>query len=419
MPDSSLQETVREDAMRIISKRVRATNRVRLVVIANVGSAYDTIPGTHHFREHLAFSDTATRSATEIINLMSRYFQDYHAFTGKLNTLFLGEAVYSRFQQLADVLFDIYLNPTFPEEEIKKERGVILNEIAMLKQNDIQVAYDKLFRMLWKHNPIRVKGIGTPRNINKISRNHLVAAHRKWYVPSNTVIICTGRINHNDLVAAANAAFPLNYKKVQYRHWHHEADMPPLRHEATLLREGREQAVILAGVKIAPLGEQTRDQLGLLNAMLGGGSRDSLLWQEIREKRGLTYGVESGFESPHFSLGFCMYFITEIMPQDIEETKKLIHLIACNTPLEKKHFQRQKEALLDSWLISNETAHDWEDTIIQRAVYEGKPISFFQNYTKKRMRQLSRVTFNQICSLREQLLTPERLACVIVRPIDR
>lgn len=419
MSDTSVQETVREDGLRIISKRVRATNRIRLAVIANVGSAYDNIPGTHHFREHMAFSGTTTRTAAEISKLMGRYFQEYNAFTGRLDTLFFGEAVYTRFKQLADVLFDIYINPIFPEKEIKKEKGVISNEIILRRQNDVQAAYDKLFRMLWKHNPIRISGISTLSNIKKISRNHLVAAHRKWFVPCNTVIVGTGRINHDELVVAVNAAFSLNHKKVRYRHWDHEANILPTRHTATILREGREQALIVAGVKIAPFGEETRDQLALLNAMLGGGSRDSLLWQEIREKRGFTYDVESGIESAHFSLGFCMCIVAEVMPQDIEETKSLIQHIACVTPLEKKHFQRQKEALLDSWLIANETAHDWEDTIIQRAVYEGKPISFFKNYNQKRIRQFSRVTFNQICTLREQLLTPERLACVVVRPIDR
>lgn len=418
MNDVSIQETIREDGLRIISKRVRATNRVRIVVIANVGSAYDDIPGVHHFREHMAFSGTATRSNMEISQLIGRYFREYNAFTGRLDTLFFGEAVYVRFKELADLLFDIYINPIFPEEEIKKEKGVISNEIILRRQNDVQVAHNKLFRMLWKHNPIRVSGIGTLSNIKKISRNHLVAAHQKWFVPCNTTIIGTGRINHGKLVSAANAAFFINHKKVEYRHWDHEADILPTRHTATILREGREQAIIIAGVKIAPFGEETRDQLALLNAMLGEG-RDSLLWQEIREKRGFTYDVESGIESAHFSLGFLLYIITEVMPQDIEETKKLIQHIACVIPLEKKHFQRQKEALLDSWLIANETAHDWEDTIIQRAVYEGKPISFFENYNQKRIRQLSRVSFSQICSLRDTLLTPERLACVIVRPVDR
>ena len=414
----SLNESIREDGLRIISKHVRGTNKVRVVVIANVGSAYDNVPGTHHFREHLAFSGSTTRSAVDISHMIGRYFLAHNALTGKLNILFWGEAAYIRFKELLDVLLDIYVNPTFPEELIEKEKGVILNEIILRRQDDVQMGFEKLFRMLWKTNPIRCHGIGTPKNIEKISRDHLVAAHRKWYLPSNTVVVGTGRINHDELVSAAYSAFPVNHKKVEHRHWDHEADVLPMRHEATILREGREQAVILAGVKIAPFGEETRSQLALLNAMLGGGM-DSLLWQEIREKRGFTYDVESGFESPHFRLGFCMYFITEVMPEYISETKKLIRDIVCEVPLERGHFQRQKEALLDSWLVSNETAQDWEDTILNRIVYEGKPVSHFKNYTNKRMRQLSRVTFNQICALRDRLLTRERLACVIVRPVDR
>ena len=416
MKSSSLQETIRSDGLRIITKRIFATKRVCLALIANVGSAYDNVPGTHHFREHLAFSGTTTRSATEIKNLIGRYFLYSNAITEKLNTIFLGEAVYLRFRELTDVLFDIYINPVFPEESIKKERDIILNEIIIRRQDDVQTAYEKLFRLLWKHNPIRHNGLGTSKSIVKITRNHLLAAHRKWYVPCNTVVVGTGRINHEELVAAAYRAFPITHKQVSYRHWDHEADILPTRREATIWYKGREHAIVMAGVKISPFGEETRDQLLLLNAIVGQGW-DSLLWQEIREKRGLAYDVTSGFMTPHSQLGYCMFFMTEVMPNDIEETKTLIRDLVCVTPLDRNHFQRQKEAFLDSWLVANEYASDWEDIIIQRIVQEGKPISHFNNYTEKRIRQLSRVSFDQICALRESLLTPERLACVVVRPV--
>ncbi|MBU4480431.1 insulinase family protein, partial [Patescibacteria group bacterium] len=194
MASDSLRETIREDGLRIITKRLPCTKRVRVAVEVGIGSAYDPPEhkGLWHFVEHMAFAGTKLRQSVDINIATSHSLLNFGAYTAKLGITYFGEAVYTRFHELCDLLFDVYLHPIFPKDKIKKEKEIICNEIVEHENNDRHNAYFALCNLLWrKNNPLRSFSAGTPRSVKRINRRILFNAFTKWYVPSNTIVIGT------------------------------------------------------------------------------------------------------------------------------------------------------------------------------------------------------------------------------------
>ena len=150
---STLNETVREDGLRIISKRLTNTKRLNLSVSALVGLAYDgeEREGRFHFWEHMAFKGTKTRSMSELKKQLGRFLYS-NAFTDYTHTTYILKGAAARKEELKDVLFDMYVNPAMPAEEIEKEKGVVLREAADWKDNDSTFAIGEINKLLWRKN---------------------------------------------------------------------------------------------------------------------------------------------------------------------------------------------------------------------------------------------------------------------------
>ena len=199
---STLNETVREDGLRIISKRLTNTKRLNLSVSALVGLAYDgeEREGRFHFWEHMAFKGTKTRSMSELKKQLGRFLYS-NAFTDYTHTTYILKGAAARKEELKDVLFDMYVNPAMPAEEIEKEKGVVLREAADWKDNDSTFAIGEINKLLWRKNPLRRLGVGTEEGMRAINKDSLFADHAEWYRSSNTIVIGVGHVDHDWLCA--------------------------------------------------------------------------------------------------------------------------------------------------------------------------------------------------------------------------
>lgn len=413
MRQKLLRETTREDGMRIISKHLIGINTVRVAAAMRVGSSYNPF-GLYHAFEHMGFEGTERRSADEINSYTEEYLGEYNAYTGLLWTNYYGEAVYSCFHELCDIVFDCYLHSTFPEGRLEKEKGAICGEIRMSHDNDYKTARAALNELLWTKNPLRISGVGIPEYIKSITRELLLETREKWYIPSNTVIVGTGKINHNLLVEKVYEAFPINYATVEHPQWDLEFPGELSAKERFITKPGRNGAILMTGCKIGvPSSERDWHTEWMLLQMLATGA-NSLLWQELRMKRE-AYAVWGDINGAR-RLGYSFVFGTEVDPNEQEETRRLLHDIPCDFPLTASHFMRTKQGLIRNLPTHYEARDQWENSILSQIIDSGKGLSYFNNYVEKHRKILESISFEELCEFRKKIFARDRMACVVLAP---
>ena len=411
----TLNKTVREDGLRVITKKLNGSKRVIVCVSALAGSANDPVDkeGLFHFFEHMGFKGTARRSMSDVKEVLGLLLRS-NAYTADLRTTYFGEAVYTKLPLLQDIIFDIYTNSIFPLEEIEKEKEVVLNEAAMREDQDSHKAYSMLGKILWEKNPARRVGVGTAEGLAKIDRKILIDTHKYWYDSSNTVVVAAGRIDHEKFVKESYATFPLSRCNANKVSWVDEADILPVKRFSVIERKNREKGVVVWGCKIPKLSDKEKIATYIISSMLGGGF-DSLLWSEVREKRGLVYSARSHLDVNN--LASLMTFHADMMPNRVEEVKSLMRDVICDHELREQHFNRVKTVTGDAFLLSQEDLGDWINLIHNKIVDDNQDSAFLDGYINKRIKMLRSISFEEVLEMRKKLLCNERMACAVVKPV--
>jgi predicted Zn-dependent peptidase len=254
-------------------------------------------------------------------------------------------------------------------------------------------------------------GIGTPEGVSAVSREMLLDTVARCHIPSNTVVIGTGRIDHDLLRERTFAAFPLNNDRIARIHCLDDGAGPPVEKRQIIEVPGREKAILAFGCKIRVFSHRESAVFTTTAYML-----DSMIEEEIREKRGFAYITGSSWRSDR-ALGADVRFVVGTLPKRILEVESLMPEILSSYPLGKEQFLRIKDKLTDGSLVSLERPADWGRVIAERIVEEGGEISMLRSYSKLDRQTIASVEFEEVVAMREKIFLPERLTCVIVRPL--
>jgi predicted Zn-dependent peptidase len=411
----SLKEYKRVGGLRIITKQLPHTKRVRVAIVVGVGAAHDPpgYEGLAHLLEHTVFSGTLRRTSDEIELAMKKYCLDWNGMTGRLFSIYYAEAVYTRLRAICDLLLDVYLNPVFPPDRVEIEKRVIIeNELAADADDDLYSAHSALWKMLWTTNPLRLDVCGKPQTVKAIGYDTLSTHHSKFYTPANTTLIVVGRFKRQALLESINSFFPCSVleKEPKRKLWDDESQILPLKSEKIIL-SNRSLSTLVYGCKIpAKLDEETICKLDLLKTLLS-----FLLKQKIRTEGGRAYFTECDVHG-NPALGYYLYFYVECEPQSIKEVKKLVMQVASSEPLAMEQFIVAKQILQDRIEVVLETPEAWQNLILEKIIDEGHEISLLNNYTRRYGKLLKRIGRGEVLALRKTILMPERLACVRVGP---
>lgn len=411
-----IQESVREDGLRVITKTMPHTRRVMVSVNAKSGSADDPAgkEGLHHFFEHMAFQGTHTLPERELSQRMRRYFLKQNAATGILNTHYWGEGVHRNQGVITGTLLDIYMNSTYPEAAIESEKGVVLEEIESRQANPTEASIRALMQALCKHNPVVKFGAGTPETVMGLTRDDLQTTHKQIHIPSNTLVLGVGRIDHQTLVDQAFSTMPIDSRKAPVSGpWDSEVFLPPFKTEVVVDRPGTTRTYVTIGCKLPP-GEEIESEALVLSYIIGKGA-NSMLFRELRMK-GLVYSVGGMIVGTQHSLGYFMAFIAETSPEKARSVKEIMHQTISNTPLTVAAFEQDVETLRDHLEIGFEKTEQWEKLLRRRALDENGSLAALNRYEARRRRKLAALTLDQTLEYRTRFLTPERLATVILGP---
>jgi len=314
------QDIKLDNGLRIITVK-RDTSIASLQCGIKIGALYEGPEerGISHFIEHMIFKGTKNRS-NQVLNQELEFLGgEYNAYTDYTNTVYSITVLEEEVENAATLLADMLINSTFPEEEIIKEKGVILAEYNSIS-DDIE---DYSFRMTnyygFKESPLKHDVIGTAEAINSFTREQLVDFYSKHYVPNNCVITLVSSMEHE---------VALEMLKGLFGHWK-SINIEPVKPviekninvKKTTYKSNIEQGTITYLYTFHNLDKQKELALRILNHRLGE-STNSILFRELREKRGLAYDVYTHLDTTKAVK--TLYIYTAVQESLIKETIKVI-----------------------------------------------------------------------------------------------
>ena len=289
-----IKTTRLKNGITVVSEALEFVKSVSIGIWIKNGSV-DEHPennGISHFIEHMMFKGSLKRDAKEIAEEMARIGGRINAFTAKEYTCYYAHTLDEHLHIAVDVLSDMLCHPALKEDEIEKEKGVILEEISMSDDSPEDIVHDQLENEVFGSSPLSLDILGTRDNVSSFTSEQLRAYIRENYVAENIVIAIAGAFDEDLLLRTLEDAFKdISQEKLLPR------DFEAQRHQKFIFKEKDIEQVhmVINYPAISYLDEETF-VLSILNTIIGGGI-NSKLFLGIREDKGLTYSIYTYVES--------------------------------------------------------------------------------------------------------------------------
>jgi len=290
-------------------------------ILVNAGSRdeEDAQMGLAHFIEHLIFKRTEKRSTTQILNRLESVGADLNAYTTKEYTCIHASFLHPYLDRTLELFNDIVFHSTFPEEEIEKEKGVVLDEIASYLDQPEEAINDDFEDLLFKGHQLGRNILGTPQTVSNLTKKDIQSFVGKKYRTDQIVVAVLGSYPLNKLVKIGEKYFADVSENTTLN-----SRSKPLVNASLyqIVDKQIAQSHCMMGTQTYSLHHPNKTGLLLLNNLFGGTGMSSILNLQLREKYGIAYTIESAY-SPLSDTGvFAIYFGT-----DKEKTEKAIQFI--------------------------------------------------------------------------------------------
>lgn len=312
------------NGMSFISERIEFVRSIALGIWVKSGSRYESPAnnGISHFIEHMMFKGTDRRTAKELAEEMDRVGGQINAFTSKEYTCFYTVSLDSHFEQSLDILHDMLRHSKFKEEDVNKEKGVILEEINMYEDSPDELVIDMLHENVWSGNPLAMPILGTEDSLEGINKQMIESYFDEKFVPENMVICVAGNFEYDEIKDMIDTTFGSWENKKSNNH----IEEVPYQSILTFKKKDIEQAHFCMSFDGLPLGDKGLYPLSIFSTLFGGGV-SSRLFQKIREDAGLTYSIYS-YTSSFLNAGLFSVF-SALNPGQLEEVLQMV-MEECN-----------------------------------------------------------------------------------------
>ncbi|CAG7840159.1 putative zinc protease [Clostridium haemolyticum] len=297
-----------------------------------IGSIYENKDekGIAHFVEHMLFKGTKNRDNKTLNEELEQRAGEYNAYTDYTATVYSITALKEELEKSLELFSDMAQNSIFSEEEMEKERGVILAEIRTSKDDIEDYSYKKTIEYAFKKSPIRINTIGTDKSVKSFTRENLVNFYEKYYVPNNTYITVVSSKNHEEVLKLVEKYFA-NWKTKEVKRskviYEDNISCKKISYKKDI-----EQSTIIYLYTFHNLDKKEELALRILNYKLGE-SANSLLFRKLREEKGLAYDIYSELDATKNVKILNIY--TAVNEEDVEESLKLIDNIISDIVNEK------------------------------------------------------------------------------------
>jgi predicted Zn-dependent peptidase len=370
---------------------------IGLFVQAGSGCESPEQNGISHFIEHMNFKGTATRTAREIAEVLDGVGGKLNAYTSKEHTSYFATVLDEHFDLALDLLGDIFFNSQYRDVDIETEKKVVLEEIKMYEDTPDEIIHDLFVRNIWPNYYLGQPVIGSSKVVKTINHDDILEYLKRYYAPENVIVSISGRMDMDSIIHKVKALFG---KAAPRKSASFISSEPKFRKGINLMEKETEQIHFCFGSRGISYHNQYRYPLLVLSSILGG-SMSSILFQEIREKRGLVYSI---FSYPlYFKNGglFSIYTgtskenareVLEIIVDEIEKIKK-------NIPT--KMIMTAKEQLKGNIILSLESTSN-------KMAWNGKNYFYYGKYMSvdEVFNAIQKITIDDIVYLLDYVFDP-------------
>ena len=401
-----------ENGLRLVVKEMEGLMSVTMGILVGTGASVETDAedGISHFIEHMQFKGTKKRNAFEISDAFDRLGAQVNAFTGKDLTCYYSKCTSDHTAACFELLSDLFLNSTFPEDEMEREKGVVCEEISMNEDTPEDLCLDLLARAFYGKENYGRNILGTSDNVRKFTVADIQKYKNARYCPENIVISFAGGVDLQTAQALVERYFD-NLPKGKFENRPPKIVKP---HLSLVKRKPIEQMHIAIAYPSVPRGDEREDLVGALNGILGG-SMSARLFQEVREKRGLAYSVYSYVSS--FPEAASQNIYAGVNPIHAEEAYEAI-LDVVKTMKEKgiteDEFLRSREQMKSGMFFSNESSNS------QMLLY-GKYMLYFDKIFdfEEKLARINEMTYKKAQEVLSDMFDEHEKAVAVIGNTDK
>ncbi len=400
--------TTLSNGVKIVSEFIPYLKSFSLGFWFNIG-ARDENPnnnGISHFVEHMLFKGTKTRTAKQISDTIESYGGYLNAFTSKEHTCYYGRGLSENFKKTFVVLADMIQNPLFKDSHIKKESGVVIDELKDIDDNPEELIFDKFEESIFNGHSLSYPIIGTEKNLLSFNSNTLHQFHKSNYRSDNLMIAVSGAIEHDEAVRLAEKYFSIKRNSSNPK----RKSIFKNTISDVIIEKEIQQVHSIIGRKTYGFNDSRRHKLKVLSTLLGDGS-SSRLFQAVREKLGMTYQINTFLNSYQDVSAFGVYFSTndkqagkvgEIVYREFNKLRK--------EEVKLKELNRVKEYIKGNTLMSLENTTNRMIRLANSIYHYGKvvPVEYLLN-------KIDSVNPEDIRKLSAEILDESTLSKIVIR----
>jgi predicted Zn-dependent peptidase len=411
-PERNLRRTVLPNGLIVLTERMEHLRSVAMGVWIKSGSRCEPAEtnGISHFVEHMLFKGTRSRSAQHIAREMDSIGGNLDAFTGKETICFNVKSLSDHVPIALDVLSDLVLHPVFADNDIERERGVILEEIKIDEDNPDVLVHELFTQSFWKGHPLGWPILGTTETVTKLDQKSLFDYHTDRFHGGNIVFSAAGQLDHDQFAEAVAAKF----SGLSGGATLHELSAPDAAARiVTRNKRSLEQVQICLGVPAPPITDENRYATLILNTVLGGGM-SSRLFQTIREERGMVYSIYSDL-SPYRDTGTLLVYAGTSAGKALEVVDLILGEFAKlkQEPLSAEELKRAKDQVKGNILLGLESSNARMANLARQEMY-------FHNFfsVDEVIARIEEVEAAQVQAMAQKLFDPNRIACTLLGRLD-
>lgn len=368
------------------------------------------LAGACHFLEHMLFKGTRRRTALEIARSLEVAGGSLNAFTDKEHTCFHAKVLATEVAEAIDVLADMLLNSLLDPKELRREKAVVVEEIKMYEDTPDDLVHELAYAKFWAEHPLGKPITGTKGSVRALDRDELLGFLGTYYAPDRLVVAIAGKFDEAavlDQLATAFAAF--------------DRPAPPRRDVPARTFGGAhvkyrdvEQAHLVIAAPGVAATDADRYTVALLNAVLGDGMA-SRLFQEVREKRGLVYSIQT-FEALYREGG--MFAVSAGMsPKHLPTVSALVHEELAKVAagdVRDDELGLAKRQLVGSLLLSLEVPRHRMNRLAQNELYFGRDVT-----PEETLAAIEATTPDHLAALARRLFAPGGILTTVVGPLRK
>lgn len=406
------KKTTLKNGLRILTIPMQGTQTVTVMIMVGVGSRFETEKeaGLSHFIEHMLFKGTQKRPTSQIISEeMDAIGGEFNAFTSKDKTAYYAKVDARHWEKALDVVSDIFLNSKIEEQEIKKESGTILQELAMYEDEPRRSVGDELENLLYGNAPMGRNIVGNKKTIPSFKRKDFFAYMKKHYGAKDTIVCVAGKIDEKKVVNFVKKTFAdfAQGKKNTFGKVLEKQNKP----EIKIKFKKTDQTHVLIANRAYHQNHKDRYALSLLGVILGG-NMSSRLFMAIRERLGLAYFVSTGVDTYQD----CGYISTQagVQHKKLEKTIEVTlkeYAKVVREGVSEKELQNAKDYVKGRAVMGLEASDDMAMFYIDQEMHKERVLSPKEVFAK-----IDAVTIKDVARVAQDIFKGQKLNVAIIGP---